>query len=451
MARPVKKGPRRPQGFGRRPKRSERLDRIELVEIESIASGGEGVARLSDGRAIFIHRTAPGDQVEVSVEADRPRWARGRLVRVLHPSSDRRDAPCPHYERCGGCTLEHLSYDAQLRVKGRIVADALRRIGGVAVEEPVVIPSPREFRYRNRVSFALKRIGNDTVFAGLHALHDPGRIVSIDGSCLLPEAPIGEVWDILRNSWGTGARMLPSGDSLRLTLRGTVTGEVSLLIEGGTLDGDAETLVASVPGLVSIWQRPDDHPLRLLAGQPSLRESWAGEEMELVGGAFLQVNRRAAPLLEEHVARIAGEVTGFEIIDAYCGIGVHARRFAREGARVTGVELDANAVGIAASKSAPGARFIAGQVEDVLPGLLPADLLVLNPPRTGVTGDALAAIEASPPTRIIYVSCDPATLARDLRRLSGTYSLASLRCFDLFPQTAHVETVAELVRVDFDS
>lgn len=416
------------------------------VRIDSIGAGGEGVGRLSDGRVTFVHRTAPGDLVEVALVERKERWTRGRLLRVLEPSPERREAPCPFYTRCGGCTLEHLTYDAQLRAKARIVADALTRIGGLAVDAVEVVPSPREFRYRNRVSFALRRAEHGRVEAGFHALGAPDEIVDLDGACLLPEEPIAGVWDALRATWGPDASRLPSGERLRLTLRANAAGEVSLLVEGGYSPGRPEELIAAVPGLVSIWHRPREAVAELIAGAPGLPETWGDETVELSGAAFLQVNREAAALLEAHVAEVAGDIAGLRIVDAYCGVGFHARRFARAGARVVGIELDPQAVEEAVRAAPEGARFVEGPVEALIRGELPADLVVLNPPRAGVHAEVTAALLEAPPERAIYISCNPATLARDLKRLAPAYRLAGVRSFDLFPQTAHVETVALLER-----
>ncbi|MBA4157823.1 MAG: class I SAM-dependent RNA methyltransferase [Gemmatimonadetes bacterium] len=415
------------------------------VRVESIAAGGEGVGRLPDGRVVFVHRTAPGDLVEIRIVHQQKRWTRGRLLRVLEPSPERRDPPCRFYAECGGCTLEHLTYEAQLRAKARIVADALTRIGRLDIEVPEVVASPREQRYRNRVSFALRRGGRGRVVAGFHALGDPDRIVDLDGSCLLPEEPIARVWDRLRSAWGPDARRLPSGEQLRLTLRASASGEVSLLVEGGFSPGRPQELLDAVEGLVSLWHRPGTGPPELLAGAPGLPETWGDETIELSGAAFLQVNRAAAALLEAHVTEIAGDVRGATVVDAYCGIGLHARRLARAGAQVTGIELDPAAIGEADRSAPEGARFEEGPVEMLLPAHLPADLVILNPPRSGAAAEVTAALAAVPPARLIYVSCNPATLARDIRRLEGGFRLTHLRCFDLFPQTAHVETVALLV------
>lgn len=430
-----------------RPEEPRRPPAPVTVRIDSIAAGGEGVGRLPDGRVAFVHRTAPGDLVEVVLTEKKERWTRGRLLRVIEPSPERRAAPCPFYARCGGCTLEHLPYDAQLRAKARIVADALTRIGGMAVGAPEVVPSPGEFRYRNRVSFVLRRMEHGRVAAGFHALGEPDEIVDLDGGCLLFEEAIGRVWDGIRAHWGPDARRLPSGERLRLTLRTNAAGEVSLLVEGGYLPGRPQELIDAVPGLVSIWHRPREVAPELIAGAPGLPETWGDETVELSGAAFLQVNRAAAALLEAHVAALAGDVAGLNVVDAYCGIGLHARRLARAGASVTGIELDPDAVAEARRSAPEGAVFVQGPVEALIGEHLPAELVILNPPRAGIAAEAADALVASPARRIIYVSCNPATLARDLKRMGAAYRLESIRSFDLFPQTAHVETVALLVAV----
>ncbi|HEV2132378.1 MAG TPA: TRAM domain-containing protein, partial [Longimicrobiaceae bacterium] len=314
------------------------------MRIDSIAAGGEGVGRLANGRVVFVHRTAPGDLAEVALVEQQKRWTRGRLLRVLEPGPDRREPPCRFYAECGGCTLEHLAYDAQLRAKARIVADALTRIGGIPTEPPEVVPSPMEHRYRNRVSFALRREAHGRVVAGFHAVGDPERLVDIDGACLLPEEPIARVWERLRASWATDARRLPSGERLRLTLRTNAAGEVSLLVEGGYTPGRPEELLAEVEGLVAIWHRPGEARAELIAGAPGLPETWGDETLELSGAAFLQVNRGAAALLEAYVAELSGDLSGERVVDAYCGVGLHARRLARAGAEVVGIKLDPEAV-----------------------------------------------------------------------------------------------------------
>ncbi len=419
--------------------------RRAIVQIESIAAGGAGVGRLPDGRAVFVQRTAPGDSADIELTADKKRYARGRVLRLLSAGPERRTAPCPHYTRCGGCTLEHLEYAAQLRAKRRIVSDALQRIGGVTFELTDVTASPREFRYRNRVSFTLVRTPGGRVLAGFHEIDRPDRVLDVSASCLLPEDAIAEAWAQLRANWGELANLLPSGEELRLTLRASSTGAVTLVIDGGYSRGQPDLLLERVPLIKSVWQRTGAAATHvLLAGESTIEETWNEEDVELSGSVFLQVNRAAAELLEEHVLERASLLSPQTVVDAYCGIGLHARRLARLGARVVGIEMDSNAVEQARRAELPGCEFIAGRVEDLISDHLPCDLLIVNPPRAGLAQQISEQLLNKRAQSIIYVSCDPATLARDLARLAPAYTLTGIRCFDLFPQTSHVETVAEL-------
>jgi len=421
----------------------QRSGERHTLQITGIAAGGAGVGRLADGRVAFVQRTAPGDRVDVSVVEEKARWVRARLRRIRSEGPDRRAAPCPHYVNCGGCTLEHITYDAQRRAKADIVREALRRIGAIEIDRPEVVASPQEFHYRNRVSFTLLRLGGGRVVAGFHELERPDRIADIDDRCLLPEASLTEAWRGLRAEWGVNASRLPAGSSLRLTLRATHAGNVTLLIEGGYGQGRPAELLERIPGLAGIWRRARDGTITPLAGESHVTEDWHGETVDLAGGMFLQVNRDAAALLEEHVIAAAGDLHGRPVVDAYCGVGLYARRLARAGARVTGIEMDALAV-VEARRRSDRATFREGRVEALLPGVLPAALVIVNPPRAGVDAAVCDALRATPPARLIYVSCDPATLARDLGRLGPQFELRTVTCFDLFPQTAHVETVAVL-------
>ena len=412
------------------------------VEITGIAAGGAGVGRLPDGRVVFVQRTAPGELVDVRVTGGKARWARAELVAIRRAAPARRLAPCPHYERCGGCTLEHIEYEGQLVAKRGIVGDALERIGGLDTGVPEIVASPREFRYRNRVAFTLVRLGS-TVVAGFHELNNPARVLDIGAACLLPEEAVAAVWGRLREEWGPAANRLPSGQKLRLTLRGTSGGAVALLVQGGFGAGRAEELLERVEGLAAVWHEPEGGPLRLVAGDAALQEVWEEEELALSGAVFLQVNRGSAALLEEHVLALAMAGGEKRVVDAYCGIGLHARRLARQGVEVVGIELDEAAVREAGRDAPDSATFRAGRVEEVLPEVLPADLVIVNPPRAGLDAAIPGILNGSGARRLIYVSCDPATLARDINRLEE-YTLSTVKCFDLFPQTSHVETVAEL-------
>ncbi len=395
----------------------------EGVRIIGIAAGGAGVGRLEDGRVAFVQRTAPGDLVDIALQEQKPRWVRGRLLRVQEAGEDRREAPCPHYAGCGGCTLEHLTPAAQLRARGSIVREALRRIGGIDVNEPDVVASPLEFRYRNRVSLTLRRPGGGRVSAGFHELDRPDRVLDIDERCQLMEPLLADAWRSLRAGWGAHASRLPAGETLRLTLRATHTGEVSLLAENGYGDGQPDALLAHVPQIVSLWKRAPEHVPELVAGRAALLEQWNGETVQLGGSVFLQVNRQAAALLENHVLALCGSVQGQRVVDAYCGVGLYARRCQRQGAHITGIELDPLAAREARRGCSPQAQIIEGRVEEHITACLPADLVILNPPRAGLDARVCTALVATPPARVLYVSCDPATLARDLGRLKSAFTL----------------------------
>jgi 23S rRNA (uracil1939-C5)-methyltransferase len=428
---------------------SIRVGSVHEIEVTGVTSEGAGVGRLPDGRAVFVHRTAPGDRARVEVTRVTPRWGRARLLERLEAGPDGREAPCPYYAKCGGCTLQHLEYPAQVAWKERIVLDALSRIGGRdSLPAPVLHPSPLETGYRNRMGFTLRRGREGSVVAGFRRIEQPERVLDVDGRCLLPEAPVARAWEGLRAAWGPGARRLPTGPELRLTLRATAAGEVLLLIEGGRGRGDPDSLLERVPELRAIWGSsgaPGSAP-RLLAGVPHLEERWLGEDIELHPRSFLQVNRGAAEILHREVLRTLGPVGGLRLVDAYCGFGTYARRAAREGATAVGIETDPGAVAAAAARPEAGFELLQGRVEERLEEALPADRVILNPPRAGVAPGVMEKLAASGPDRIVYVSCDPATLARDLGRLGPDFRVARIQVFDLFPQTARVETVLTLDR-----
>ncbi|MGD8600489.1 MAG: TRAM domain-containing protein [Gemmatimonadota bacterium] len=403
------------------------------VEVRGIAAGGSGVADLPDGRVVFVPRTAPGDRVSIRLVKDRARWAEGSLAHVDEPSEERRPALCALYDRCGGCQLQHLPYDRQLEWKGRIVADALTRIGHLeGLEPPEVVPSPRETGYRNRISFTLRRLRGGHVVAGFHALGRPAHVIDVHDECVLPSTALREVWKAVRSEWGPGARLLPDGGRLRLTLRETSEG-VALVVDGGHDGWSASKLGSAVPALSAIWHSPGGGP-----SEPRLLEGVFDEG----GPAFAQVNTEVADLMRRYVAEAAGE--GAHAVDAYCGAGAYGRLLADQGWKVTGIERDPTACEEAGRGAPEGFSIVQGAVESRLSSVLPADLVIVNPPRAGLDADVVGILATSGPGRIVYVSCDPATLARDVAALSEQYAVAGMRCFDLFPQTAHVETVLVL-------
>lgn len=424
-------------------------DPLEL-EVESVAVGGDGVAREPGGRVVFVPRTAPGDRVRVRLTEEHGSWARGRAVEVLAPGPGRTEPPCPYYEACGGCQLQHLEREAELAAKGRAVRDALERIGGRRVEVPAPEDPGPPFGYRNRVTFTLRRNGATPV-AGYHRLAEPARLVNVE-RCPLAEEPVARAWSALRSAWGPGAEVLPEGDELRITVRASEAGRTVVLVEGGGGgEGDPEKVADAVPGLACYAWRPGGSDRRLLAGAPAFTERWLGIELRLGPETFLQVNRRVAEAMEEHLDRAArrrlGGLDGLRAVDLYAGAGARAIRWAEAGARAAACEADGEAVRAgreAARRRDAGLDFHAAPVEARAASLLPADLVVVNPPRTGLSREAAGLLRDADTAALAYVSCDPATLARDLERLGDRWRVAGVRCFDAFPQTAHVETIAWL-------
>jgi 23S rRNA (uracil1939-C5)-methyltransferase len=312
-----------------------------------------------------------------------------------------------------------------------------------------VEPSPDEFGYRNRLTFTLKRIGRDRVVAGFHAWEEPGRITEVWDECLLPQEGILAAWTQLRAGWAPAARRLPGGRELRLTLRAVDEGVV-LAVDGGRGTGSPDELLAAVPALVSLWHRPEGGEWRHVAGEAVVHDRWFGEPVALEGAAFLQVNRALAESLHLAVLKELGNPRGLHVVDGYAGVGLYARRLARHGARVTAIESDAGAVGRGRVATADEVTWVEGRVEDTLADALPAERLIVNPPRSGLADPVPPLLRERPVPRIVYVSCDPATLARDLKRLGDAYTVRRVHGFDLFPQTAHVETMVTLDAADPD-
>lgn len=415
---------------------SVEADSVE-VQVRAVASGGDGVAELPDGRVVFVPRTAPGDRALVTVKEKHSSWARASMDRLLEGGERRVPAPCPLFDRCGGCQIQHLAYDAQLEWKGRFVVDALERIGKLSdVPEPEVVPSPRTERYRTRMTFTLRRLRGGRVVAGLHALDNTAHVIDIDDECLLPQQPVLKAWTRLRRAWGGGARRLPDGGRLRLTLREAPDG-IELVVDGGAPGWRSGGLLDEVPSLTGIWHRPSGAEDTVLV---------AGESRPGGGDAFEQVNPEGADLLFDHVVEMARGGDCDAVVEAYCGTAAVGRALAAAGSRVIGVERNASAVAAARLDAPDGLTVVEGAVEDQLAELLPTDLLLVNPPRTGLDDAIPDIVRDALPARLIYVSCDPATLARDVKRLGDAFVLTHLRCFDLFPHTAHVETVAVLQR-----
>lgn len=401
---------------------------VAQIAVESIAAGGDGVGRV-DGLAVFVPRTAPGDVAEVRI-ATRGRFGRGTVVRVVEPSPQRATPRCQHYEgdHCGGCQVQHLAYDAQLEAKRRIVRDALRRIAGRECDPPPVVASPQPWAYRAKLTLTLRRAGGSWI-AGLHAYDDPGRVFDLR-ECPITDPAVVEAWREIRRA----ADALPHADELRGAVR-RQGDELAFVLEGAVRWDRWRDFAGRCPALHFIRWTSASGEARVLLDRRSSASPAA---------SFEQVNPAVAALLRAALLERARASLPATAIDAYAGSGATARALAAEGIRVTAVEVDREAAAFAAERLPAGSSVRTSRVEDVIARLLPADLVVLNPPRAGVDAKVTEALDAARPrSRILYVSCDPATLARDIKRLPH-HAITWIQSFDMFPQTAHVETVCEL-------
>ena len=411
------------------------MSEVCALEIESIAAGGDGIAR-HQGLVVFVPRTAPGDRV-VALVQQRKRLARGIVQRIERAAAGRVTAPCAHYDtdQCGGCQLQHLSLYAQHQAKRRIVADAFGRIARREVPLPEIRTDGNPWRYRSKLTLALRRTTMGWI-AGLHSRDAPDRIFELR-DCLISHERLLQVWREVVSA----SRYLPNVDRLRGTVRllGDHSGGVAFALDGAREWGVHEAFFSRTPSLDALWWTPEGAGRRLLHDR---RPVDADREP---GASFTQVNPGVAMLLRAYLINAVMRHSPETVVDAYAGTGEVAIALAARGVRVTAIELDHDASAWAGARLAQRSRAVTGRVEDHLGSALPADVVVLNPPRAGVDLRVTDVLDTAVGVRsILYVSCDPATLARDVARLPG-WRLASLTTFDMFPQTAHVETVCELV------
>jgi 23S rRNA (uracil1939-C5)-methyltransferase len=409
------------------------------VRIERIAAGGDGVGHLADGRTIFIPRTAPGDLVEPVMVRLHARFARGRLGRLLEAGPDRVEPPCVHYvaDECGGCQLQHLSAPAQRAARRRIVGDAFRRIARLEGDDPELVSSDAEWNYRTRITLSVTA-GNRRI--GFHPLEKPGAVFDLR-RCEIATQALNATLPALRQA----RHHLPPA-LIGVRLRVGRDGQLHLVLRGPARP-TAESLRRLSAALrqddrsVAIWWRPKPGVTRLLEGP----------EGATPAGSFEQVHPAMGDRVRAHAVELLGELHGRRIWDLYAGLGETDSMLADHGALVDSVEVDREAVAAAERETPrPEIRRHIGRVEDWIGRLERPDKLVANPPRSGLGRIVTDGILAAGPATIVYVSCDPATLARDLAALVGPgesparYRVTAVRAFDLFPQTAHVETVVRL-------
>ncbi len=444
----------------------------QLVEvtITDLNDTGEGVGRL-EGRVIFVPDTVTGDRVLVRLVRVKSNYANGKVHQLLEPSPHRIRPNCIVADKCGGCQWQHIDYHYQLEAKQNLVIQALEHIGGFT--SPSVAPiltTETSLAYRNKATYPLKRSATGQVQAGYY--HQGSHQLINLNQCPVQDARLNPLLaeikqDIEQLGWSVYNEERHQGRLRHLSLRiGRRTGEMLLTLVTTdwrlqNLDAQAQKWLSRYPKLVGICVNRNPNrtnvifgdETRCIAGQPYLREEFAGLQLQLKAETFFQVHTEVAEaLLNAIVEQLA--LKGDEILlDAYCGIGTFTLPLAQRVRQAMGLEVHPASVEQAQLNAQlngiSNVTFKTGAVETLLPQLeIKPDVVLLDPPRKGCDRAVIEALLMSAPKHIVYISCKPATLARDLKLLchTGRYQLVHVQPADLFPQTPHVECVAFLVR-----
>ncbi|WP_298007744.1 MULTISPECIES: class I SAM-dependent RNA methyltransferase [Anaerolinea] len=405
------------------------MGEFHLVDLTQMTYGGEAMGRLPDGRAVFVPFALAGERVLVKLTEEKRGFARATLMDVVQPSPARIRPRCPHFAQCGGCHYQHMDYSLQLTVKQSILTEQLQRIGGIA-DPPVrlIIPSPQAWNYRNTVQFHLTPDGQ----LGFRATDD--RTVIPVQECHLPEEALLEIWKQIQ------AEPLP--DLERLSLRLGADGEILLVLESLETNPPAisvEELPVSVAHMGpagTLVLAGDDHVVMEVLGRP----------FRVSAGSFFQVNTPMAEAMVKHVLSLLPADQPGTVLDVYCGVGLFSAFLAPRARNLIGIESAPSACDDFAVNldEFDHVSLYMGTAEEILPSLqVHPEVIVVDPPRAGLELAALDAILSMGAPTIIYISCDPATLARDAKRLiRGGYRLEQTTPFDLFPQTYHIESIS---------
>jgi len=454
------------------------------LTVTDVALGGKALAR-HEGRVVFVDRGLPGDVIEARVTRIRRNLAEAGLDSVVTGSPERVDPPCPHVQRCGGCRFQDLAYEAQCRIKERQVRDTLIHLGGIP-DPPVraITGAPEPYHYRNKMEFSFHPGEGGVPILGLHERGTFDRVFPIE-TCLLPSALTVEIvrltqklaverrWRAYHPRHHDGVvryltvRHLPTTDQCAVHLV-AASDDVPALGEWAQAVAGLSPAVRTV-SLLFNRSRANiafGEEERVLHGDGVIVERLLGLEFEVSANAFLQTNSRQAEVLYAAALAAARLEGGETVLDLYCGTGTLTLLFARAlqahapGGTAVGVESVQDAVDRAvrnAARNGLAARFVAGEARRVLrewargerPGAVQPQIVVVDPPRAGLHPRVVARIAELEPRRVVYVSCNPATLARDLKDFAARgLALAEVQPFDMFPHTPHIECVARLERGD---
>ncbi|MCG8568372.1 MAG: 23S rRNA (uracil(1939)-C(5))-methyltransferase RlmD [Desulfobacterales bacterium] len=449
------------------------------LEIIDLAFGGKGIAK-PDGFPVFVDRCLPGDTALVKITKKKKSWAEGKLIKVLEPSPLREAGRCQYCNYCGGCKWQQISYEKQLEYKRNHVAESLAHIGGLKdVQVNPVIPSDPIYGYRNKMEFSCSpqrwllphELEDETIKKDFGiGLHVPGtfdKVIDIDECHIMPELGnkiMAVVREFIKES-GLPAYHLRhhTGFWRFLMLRHSVARD-EWMVNVVTRDKDlavvtrlGDILAKEFPQIVSIVNNITDAKAGislgkeevLIHGEDHIVEKLADFEFKISANSFFQTNTRTCEKLYAKVAEYADLKGGETVIDLYSGTGTIPIWLAAKAEKVFGIEIVEPAV-IDAKKNAAlngieNCEFLLGDIKDILPTLeQKPDMMVIDPPRVGMHKSVVAQVLALSPQKIVYVSCNPATLARDLEMLCPVYNVEEVTPVDMFPHTYHIESVALL-------
>jgi len=452
-----------------RPQRDDEL----VVEVVDLAFGGMGVAR-DDGFVVFVPDTVPGDRARVRVRKSRRRFAESDLLEVVESGPARVDPPCPYVPRCGGCRLQHVAYEATLEAKRAQIREHLARIGHLHdIDVRPVDPAVERFGYRNKMEYSAAPAAGGGLTLGFHRRGRWDEVIDLD-ACLLATPRGNAVRDTVRG-WAEACGIIPydqraQAGSLRhvVVREGVATGEslVTVVTAPGAealVDGLAAPLAAAHPGVVGLLHAVNDGlaettqglPTRLVSGRDWFTERVMDVTLRLSAPSFFQTNTGMTGRLYERVAEAAGLDGGQVLYDLFCGVGSIGIALGGRCREVVAIDIVPEAVADAERNAADnglsGYRAICGDVGRVMTEhrgqLPPADVVIVDPPRGGLSGKAVRRVLEVEAPVLVYVSCHPATFADNAARfVEGGYRLDWVQPVDMFPQTPHVEAVARFTR-----
>jgi len=401
---------------------------LHEVEITSLVYGGNGMGRLIDGKAVFVPYVLPGEKVLVRLVDEQQRHAIAELVKVLEASDERVTPKCKHFMVCGGCHYQHLSYARQTAAKETILTEQLQRIGGI--ENPPIfpmIPAPAPWHYRNTVQFHIS--DNGKLGYQKFASHE---IIEIE-ECHLPEAALNQMWPLVDMETVPGIQ--------RLGMRCGANEDILLNFESDALDLPEISL--DLPVSV-VLQSPVD--TIVAAGNDAVTITVADQMFRVSAGSFFQVNTAQAEVMVKYLLSNLPLKDDTVLMDVYCGVGLFSAFLASRVKRLVGIEVSPSACEDFAYNLDPyeNVEIYQDAAENVIPNLdLTPDIVIVDPPRSGVHKAVLDSVAEKNVPFVVYVSCDPATLARDARRLIAKgYSLERVVPIDMFPQTYHIESIS---------